>query len=184
MRNTNTHTVNIHISKERESMHILMHKLSCTWTKGYGTHNQRNFDGHGLRVTSAAKAAIQKALSPNQISVSVHVCSLRPLYQLPLGGWCFTGHYIVWHMGLFLSSVQETRPSGQPQNGFWCSFHHVQLSLMSPEWNWGTNGAPLTGSSAPALGHFVVCGFFLFNFWVNLWEMSTISQCDRHTFCE
>lgn len=161
-----------------------MHKLSCTWTKGYGTHNQRNFDGHGLRVTSAAKAAIQKALSPNQISVSVHVCSLRPLYQLPLGGWCFTGHYIVWHMGLFLSSVQETRPSRQPQNGFWCSFHHVQLSLMSPEWNWGTNGAPLTGSSAPALGHFVVCGFFLFNFWVNLWEMSTISQCDRHTFCE
>lgn len=112
---TQTHTVNIHVSKERECMHILMHKLLCTWTKGYGTHNRRHFDGHRLRVTSAAKAAIQKALSPNQISVSVHVCSLRPLCQLPLGGWCFTGHYIVWHMGLFLSSVQETRPSGQPQ---------------------------------------------------------------------
>lgn len=30
---------------------------------------------------------------------------------------------------------------------------------MSPEWNWGTDGALLTGSPAPALGHFAVCRF-------------------------
>lgn len=129
------------------------------------THGHNHFDGHRLDVTpvtSTARAAIQKAPSSNQICVSVCVCVLflSPLHQLPLGWFCFTGHYIVWHMGFAPSlcpgnkakqAASEWKPS------VWCRFHHVQLSLMSPEWNWGTDGPLLTGSPAPVLGHFVVC---------------------------
>lgn len=52
---------------------------------------------------------------------------------------------------------------------------------MSPEWNWGTDEALLTGSPAPALGHFI-CQFSLFSFWVNvnesMWE--TLSASSSH----
>lgn len=155
------------------------------------THKPRHFDRSRLCVTavsSSARAAIQKALSSNQI-VCQCVCVLFLSFLSDTTGVvCFTGHYIVWHMGfapLLCPGNKAKRAASEWNPWVSCGFHHVQLSLMSADWNWGTDGAPLTGSPAPALGHFVVCQFAVPLLYQLLGEkVVTRSQCDGHTFCE
>lgn len=72
---------------------------------------------------------------------------------------CFTGHFIVWHMGftpLLCPTTNVAKWAGSEwSSGVWCRFHHVQLPLMLPS----ETGVPLelTGPPGSVLGQFVVC---------------------------
>lgn len=121
--------------------------------------------------------------------VSLYVCSSSSFLSDTTGVVCFTGHYFVWHMGfapLLCPGNKAKRAASEWSPWVWCSFHHVQLSLMSTVklgyW-WGSaNG--VTGLSAGSLCCVLVSCPTSGSTSGRAGCYCTMSQCDRHTFCE
>lgn len=178
--------------KESVCIHLLMCQLSSEanslWTHKY-THKWWHFDGHWLYVTPDYLFLCQSSHPESPVLTSDLCVCACVLFFSSLSA---TTGMLMLHRELHcltygFCSLAWSRKQGQAGSlewkpWDWCSFHHVQLSLMSPEWNWGTDEALLTGSPAPALGHFVMCQFSPFSFWVNvnesMWE--TLSASSSH----
>lgn len=190
MRNTNTHSEHPHFQRKRMRAHSRAQTFMHMHTQAETLWRTRTPCHFSCQSSHPEKPC------PQIRSVYLCMCALSVLsVSYHWGGDASQGIILsdIWVCSLALSRKQGQ--SGQPQNGslgFWCSFHRVRLSLMSPEWNWGTGGAPLTGSPAPALGHFVVCGFFPFNFWVNfvgdeyhksMWQTHFLWIAHLHAAC-
>lgn len=67
---------------------------------------------------------------------------------------CVTGCYLVWHMAFTLASVQETRPSGQPENSS-LGFHALSFISTSQSCHWSKSGL-LTGHCNGVTPHFLL----------------------------
>lgn len=172
---------------------IQMHFNSFTWGHEHTYTHTSHKQPFWLKQASVSLLSSAKKRPSREPCPRIWLCVCVCVLFIPSDTtWllCFTGHYIVWHMGfarLLCPGNKAKQAASEWSLWVWCIFHQVQLSLMLAERNWGTGQAPLTGSPAPVLGRFVVCCFLvplLGQQWSLGEQVVTMSQCDRQPFSE